>query len=219
MQFYKQKEDNFKELTKTVLHMLLFTIFCSFPRVKIASIQEFLFVELNSQRGENARQREEKEKAHSQCVSDICYYVYCLHVREGPQLPLFYSRKLFQQFVVDTWANCEQRKLNQTRTYQHTFRSELYQGLQDTAIYNRYNGKDTRPLRHKIIIIIFYVGNPRFITQLFQNTIAIYRYFHKPDLFLTMTANSKQPEIIYSLFPEQTATNCPDIVSYVITKS
>jgi len=41
-------------------------------------------------------------------VSDICYYAYHLYVREGPQPPLFYGGKLFQQFVVDAWANYEQ---------------------------------------------------------------------------------------------------------------
>jgi len=55
---------------------------------------------------ENARQRDGKEQAHLQVVSDTCYYAYCLHVRDGPQLSLFYSGKLFQQFVVDAWANC-----------------------------------------------------------------------------------------------------------------
>ena len=44
---------------------------------------------------------------------------------------------------------------------------------------------------------------------------AICRHFHKPDLFLTMTANPKWPEIIHSLFPGQTATDHPDIVSWV----
>ena len=44
---------------------------------------------------------------------------------------------------------------------------------------------------------------------------AICRHFYKPDLFLTMTVNSKWPEIIYSFFPGQTTTNCPDIVSWV----
>jgi len=41
---------------------------------------------------------------------------------------------------------------------------------------------------------------------------AIFRYFHKPDLFLTMTANPKWPEILHSLFSGQTATDYPDIV-------
>jgi len=74
------------------------------------------------EQGENARQRDGEERARSQVVSDIYYYAYCLHVRDGPQLPLFYGGKLFQQFVVDAWVNCEQRKLNWARTHQHTVR-------------------------------------------------------------------------------------------------
>jgi len=53
------------------------------------------------EQGENARQRDGEERARSQVVSDTCYYAYRLHVRDGPQPPLFYGRKLFQQFVVD----------------------------------------------------------------------------------------------------------------------
>jgi len=64
------------------------------------------------ERGENTRQRDREECARSQVVSDTCYYAYCFHVKDGPQPPLFYGRKLFQQFVIDTWANCKQRKLN-----------------------------------------------------------------------------------------------------------
>jgi len=36
------------------------------------------------EQGENARQRDGKEWAHSQVVSDRCYYAYHLHVRDGP---------------------------------------------------------------------------------------------------------------------------------------
>jgi len=75
------------------------------PRIPICGAQ------LREQ-GENARQRDKKEYAHSQVMSDTCYYAYCHHVRDGPQPPLFYGEKLFQQFVVDAWVNCEQRKLN-----------------------------------------------------------------------------------------------------------
>ena len=85
-------------------------------------------------------------------MSDTCYYAYCLHVRDGPQPPLFYGGKLFQQFVVDAQANCEQRKLNWTRTHQHTLRSELYQGLQDAAVHDRHDGEDIGPLGHKLVL-------------------------------------------------------------------
>jgi len=64
------------------------------PRIPIHGTQ------LREQR-ENARQRDGEEWAHSQVVSDRCYYAYCFHVRDGPQPPLFYGGKLFQQFVVD----------------------------------------------------------------------------------------------------------------------
>jgi len=154
------------------------------PRILIHSAQP-------REREENARQRDREEWARSQVVSDMCYYAYCLHVRNGPQPPLFYGGKLFQQFVVDAWANCEQRKLNWARTHQHTLRSELYQGLQDAAVHDRHDGENIGPLECKLILPSSHVGSPRFMTQLFQDAMAICRHFHKPDLFLTMTANPK----------------------------
>ena len=100
-------------------------------------------------------------------MSDTCYYAYCFYVRDGSQLSLFYGGKLFQQFVVDTWANYEQRKLNWARTHQHTLRSELYQGLQDAAVHDRHDGEDVRVLGCKLILPSSHVGSPRFMTQLF----------------------------------------------------
>ena len=97
-------------------------------------------------------------------MSDICYYVYCLHVRDGFQLPLFYDEKLFQQFVIDTWANCEQRKLNWARIHQYTLRSELYQKLQDVAVHDRHDGEDVGPLGCKLILSSSHVGSSRFMT-------------------------------------------------------
>jgi len=124
--YYGQEEDNLNELARTVLHILLFTMFCCFQRERMGSIQEFQSMVLNLEnKRENARQRDGEERAHSQVVSDTCYYAYRLHVRDGPQPPLFYGGKLFQQFVINAWANCEQRKLNWARTHQHTLRSEL----------------------------------------------------------------------------------------------
>jgi len=64
----------------------------------------------------------------------------------------------------------------------------------------------------KLILSSSYVGSSRFMTQLFQDAIAICRYFHKVDLFL-ITANPKWPEILHNLFPGQTATNYLDIIS------
>jgi len=81
MWYYKQEEDNFKESAKTVLLMLLFPKGENdwHTRIPICGAQL-------KERGENARQREGKERAHSQCVSDTCYYAYHLHVRKGDEV-------------------------------------------------------------------------------------------------------------------------------------
>ena len=82
-------------------------------------------------------------------------------------------------------------------------------------MHDRHDREDVRPLGCKLILSSSHVGISRLMTQLFQDAMAICRHFHKPDLFLTMTANPKWPEIVQSLFPGQTATDCPDIVSWV----
>jgi len=79
-------------------------------------------------------------------------------------------------------------------------------------VHNRHNREDVRPLGRKLILSSSYVESPRFMIQLFQDAMAICRHFHKPDLFLTMTANPKWPEIIYSLFSGQIATDHPNFV-------
>ena len=58
-------------------------------------------------------------------------------------------------------------------------------------MHDRHDGEDVRVLEHKLILPSSHVGSSRFMTQLFQDAMAICRYFHKPDLFLTMTANPK----------------------------
>ena len=46
----------------------------------------------------------------------------------------------------------------------NTFRSELYQGLQDTAMHDRHNGEDVRFLGHKLIFFSSHMRSPRFMT-------------------------------------------------------
>ena len=82
-------------------------------------------------------------------------------------------------------------------------------------MHDKHDGENVRPLEHKLIFPSSHVGSPKFMTQLFQDAMAICRYFHKLDLFLTITANPKWSEIVQSLFPGQTATDHPDIISYV----
>ena len=67
----------------------------------------------------------------------------------------------------------------------------------------------------KLIFLSSHLRSPRFMTYLFQDAIAIYRHFYKPDIFLTMTVNPKWLEILHSFFSGQIATDHPDIVSWI----
>ena len=48
-----------------------------------------------------------------------------------------------------------------------------------------------------------------------QDALAINRYYHGADLFLTATANSNWPEIKENLLPGQTASDRPDLIVHV----
>ena len=55
---YRQEEDDLNASARTVLHILLFIMFCCFQRGKIGGIQEFQFMVLNL---ENKRRIQGKE--------------------------------------------------------------------------------------------------------------------------------------------------------------
>ncbi|KAI8563236.1 hypothetical protein RHMOL_Rhmol03G0096700 [Rhododendron molle] len=60
-----------------------------------------------------------------------------------------------------------------------------------------------------------FTGSPRHLFEIFQDSMAIMRYNHHPDIFLTMTANPKWSKITSALLPHQTAVDRPDLVARV----
>lgn len=60
-----------------------------------------------------------------------------------------------------------------------------------------------------------FVGGPRFMTQLYQDAMAIVRKYGKPDLFITMTCNPNWREIQDGLLPGMTSWDRTDLVNRV----
>ena len=139
------------------------------------------------------------------------YYRFRLHPRENEYPIIFYARRLFQQYLVDIWAICDQNKLDWFRRNQNNIRADLYNGLQDALISG---DNDARSLG-RMILPSSYTGGPRFMAKLYQNSMAIVRHFGKPSLFITFTANPRWIEIERELLPGQYATDRPDLVSRV----
>jgi len=110
---------------------------------------------------------------------------YILHVRPGNRTVPFKFSRLFQQFIVDLWASGDQHKLHWLRN-QQVIRAELYSGITD---WIRAADGDLAELGRKVILPSSYVGGRRFISQCYQDSMAIVRKLGPPTFFITVTAN------------------------------
>ena len=158
MWYYKQEEDNFKESAKTVLLMLLFIMFCSFPRVKMAGIQESLFVVLNLEKEVKMQDKEKERKGltHSVCL------IYAI-------MPIIYMSGKVLNHLFSIVESCSSNLLlmhRQTVNREnstglgHISIPELYQGLQNTTIHDRHDSEDIGPLGCKLIFPSSHIGSP-----------------------------------------------------------
>jgi len=145
-------------------------------------------------------------------MSQRSFYRFRLHTRSDEPRTLFQAEKLFQQFVVDASAVCDQNKLSWLRSHQKNIRSDLYKGLVDIMHVGDVNLDE---VGKRIVLPSSYVGGDRFMQQLYQDSMAIVRHFGKPSLFITFTANPKWIEIQQELLPNQTAADRPDLVARV----
>ena len=62
------------------------------------------------------------------------YYCYRFQMRPGIFNPVFFGKRLFQQFVVDTYIKIESSRLDYIRNNQQVLRADLYQGLCNTPV-------------------------------------------------------------------------------------
>lgn len=148
-------------------------------------------------------------------VTQLNYYAFRLHYR-NPLIEsdhLFRAQSLFQQYICDGWAQTDQERLRWLRNNQDKLRVELYKGLVDASSTD--NATNAGQLGSRFILPSSYIGGSRHMFQLYQDSLALARFFGPPDLFLTFTANPNWPEIQEALLPGQTASDRPDLVARV----
>ncbi|KAG5561267.1 hypothetical protein RHGRI_004335 [Rhododendron griersonianum] len=136
---------------------------------------------------------------------------YRLFERPNEYSTILRSGKLFQEFLVDAWAATEQNRLTYYKLNQDKFRTALYQdftGIHPDELNPNQIGK-------RFILPSSFVGGPRHMFEIFQDSMAITRYNQHPDIFLTMTAKPNWPEITSALLPHQKPTDRPDLVARV----
>ena len=120
------------------------------------------------------------------------FYSYRLMVRKNQGQWLHNSTRLFQQYIVDNYAKIEEHRLKYIRLNQNKIRSEKFNGLQD-AICQK--DSDLSQIGKRLILPGSFIGSPRHMYQLYQDSMSIVRALGKPDLFITFTCNPGWIEI------------------------
>jgi hypothetical protein len=128
---------------------------------------------------------------------------------------ILHGRRLFQQFLVDAWASIEQNTLWFLWHNQDTISADLYQGIRD-AIENDLDGNlNLNNLGKRIILPATFIGSAQNMFELFQDSMAITRYYHHANIFGTMTANPKWQEVVENLLLGQTPVDQLDLIACV----
>ncbi|KAL8134562.1 hypothetical protein AgCh_009544 [Apium graveolens] len=142
------------------------------------------------------------------------YYNYKLMIRPSEGLTPHLGGRLWQQYVVDAFTAMEQYKLEWIRDNQTTIRSDLYHNIQDALQKGDSNPEN---VGKAIILPASFTGSKRYMNQYFKDALAICRMLGHPSLFLTMTKNTKWPEIqrMLKFLPGVDVVDAPDVVAMV----
>ncbi|XP_074323021.1 uncharacterized protein LOC141659970 [Apium graveolens] len=142
------------------------------------------------------------------------YYCYKIMIRTSEGLTPHLAGRLWQQYVVDQFAAIEQYRLDWVSTHQTTIRVDLYNSMRDAL---RIGDHDPMHVGKAVILPASFTGSQRYMSQYFKDSLAICHAIGHPSLFLTMTCNSKWPEIqeMLKLLPNVDPVDAPDIVSRV----
>ena len=150
-------------------------------------------------------------KSDGKRMSMLDYYCYRLQMRVGTTNPLLCGGRVFQQYIVDQWTKIEQNNLSYLKNNQSKLRVETRKNVEAAAA----DGADAPTTGKPYRLPSSFVGSKRYMSQQYQDAMAIVRALGKPDLFITFTCNPSWPEIARELLPGQTPPDRPDIVSRV----
>ncbi|KAL6581948.1 hypothetical protein OROMI_005962 [Orobanche minor] len=111
-------------------------------------------------------------------------------VKEGHQL--LHGRRLFQQFLVDSYIMMESQRLKWLRHNQPKLKVYSYKNLTHAIDEGLL---DTSQKGQLTILSSTFTGGRRWFDQVFQDSMAICKWTGYPCLFITFTCNPKWPEI------------------------
>ncbi len=141
------------------------------------------------------------------------YAAYFMHDRNPPTNSTFiYGKRLYQKCVVDQYSKVEGQRLRWVRLNHTTLRVDQYKGMVDAM---QQDGVNNTNFGRMVVLPATFVGSPRDMNQLYQDSMTLVRKFGKLDLFITMTCNPNWPEILHELKVGEEASGRLDLKSRV----
>ncbi|CAF1929316.1 unnamed protein product [Brassica oleracea] len=135
---------------------------------------------------------EASKKLKKNSISTRQFFAFRLQERENESHALLYSRRLFQQFIVDAYTTIESNRLRYLKLNQTCLRSDSYDSIKesDNAGQTTMNEQG-----QQFLLPATFTGGPRYMKNMYLDAMAICRHFGFPDLFITFTCNPKWPEL------------------------
>ncbi|XP_015944077.1 uncharacterized protein LOC107469212 [Arachis duranensis] len=155
-----------------------------------------------------------KQQLHKrESISMREFLSFRIQMRSNESQVLLKSRRLFQQFLVDSYTMVEAERLQYHRFHQSKFHSHQLQGLHECLIQGETQAARTGK---RVILPSSFVGGPQYMYNNCKDAFAIGRYVGYPSYFITITCNPEWTNIkdciaAYSLKP----SDRPDIISRV----
>ncbi|MCH81093.1 ATP-dependent DNA helicase PIF1, partial [Trifolium medium] len=105
---------------------------------------------------------------------------------------IFKSRRLFQQFVVDSYSMLEAQRLSFYRENQSTIRAGFLAGIEEAV---GRGDIDASSVGARIVLPSSFIGGRRYMFNNCQDAMTLCKRYGYPDLFLTVTCNPRWVEI------------------------
>uniref|UniRef100_A0A0D3AA09 Helitron helicase-like domain-containing protein n=1 Tax=Brassica oleracea var. oleracea TaxID=109376 RepID=A0A0D3AA09_BRAOL len=149
-------------------------------------------------------------KIKRECMTMREYYAHQIQTRPSEGMTIIKSGKLLHQYIVDTYTATEQERLRFLRLNQKQLRAELYTNVCD-ALDN--GDTDAAHLGKKVILPSSFTAGPCYMSEKYQDAMAICRFYGNPHLFITFTANPNWVELKEHLdaYRGDSPNNRPDL--------
>ena len=162
------------------------------------------------------RHRNRTRKRKREFVSLQEYTCYNMHDRDPEGNASFhFGKRLYQEYICDKAGTIEGQKLAFNEHHQQDIlRTDEYQGLTDAF---HAGEMDSSNLGRRVILPSSFTGGPRYMSQLYQDAMAIVRSKGTPNLWMTITCDSNCPEIKRELKAGELPEDRPDLIARVFS--